>query len=193
MQDTSRYSCLTINGETLSREELLKRCGEIAQSTSSPGWQKDVYAFILEWLSDLATVWLQTSGSTGDPKKIIAPKQVLIASARMTEAFFGFNQGDKALLCLPASYIAGKMMIVRAFVSGLDLILTPPSSQSLLVLKERIKFAPVVPMQLEAVFEKESEAVSCLSQIEQLLVGGAGISPTLKKHITSCEIANLFL
>ena len=187
MKDTSRYSCLTINGETLSREELLKRCDDVFRSSSCPGWEKDVYAFIAEWLNEPPTVRLQTSGSTGEPKKIIAPKHALVASARMTEAFFGFKQGDKALLCLPAGYIAGKMMIVRGFVSGLDLILTPPSSLSLLVLKERIKFAPVVPMQLEAVFDKEDETVSCLSQIEHLLVGGAGINPTLKKHIISCE------
>ncbi len=187
MEETHPYSHLTINSTTFERGALLRRCDDLIRSNSSPVWERDIYSFILEWLSNSPTVSLQTSGSTGKPKTIIAPKQALAASAQMTEAFFDLRQGDKALLCLPASYIAGKMMIVRAFVSRLDLILAPPSSNSLLDLKERIKFAPVVPMQLETVFAKEQDSIASLSQIEHLLVGGAGLNPTLRNTIISHE------
>ena len=70
----------------------------------------------------------------------------MCASARLTQDYFGLQAGDKALLCLSADYIAGKMMIVRAFVSGLDLVLVAPSSEPLHQLSlPEITFAAFVP------------------------------------------------
>ena len=39
----------------------------------------------------------------------------MVHSAIATGNFFNLHPQDKALLCLPAKYIAGKMMIVRSY------------------------------------------------------------------------------
>ena len=49
-------------------------------------------------------------------------KEQMVNSARLTCDYLGLRQGDKALLCMPLRYIAGKMMVVRSLVAGLDLV-----------------------------------------------------------------------
>jgi O-succinylbenzoic acid--CoA ligase len=71
---------------------------------------------------------LQTSGTTGIPKMIRTDKQMMVNSALATGDFFELSPGDKALYCLPTKYIAGKMMLVRSFILGLDIDFVAPSS-----------------------------------------------------------------
>ena len=91
-------------------------------------WQHEIVDFLEQWCDDRSFVEVKTSGSTGEPKLIRMPKQTMLRSAQMTNAFFGLNQSGIALLCLPASYIAGKMMLVRAIAGKYRLIAVQPSS-----------------------------------------------------------------
>ena len=52
----------------------------------------------------------------------------MVSSALRTGDFFNVKIGDSALHCLPADFIAGKMMLVRAMILGLSLELVEPSS-----------------------------------------------------------------
>ena len=74
---------------------------------------------------------MHTSGSTGAPKALLVEKRRMAASARITCDFLGLEPGDKALLCLPLDYIAGKMMVVRALTRGLRLLAVTPSGHPL--------------------------------------------------------------
>ena len=71
-----------------------------------------VEEFIAEWRNDGETMVVHTSGSTGEPKALLVEKRRMEASARITCRFLGLKKGDRALLCLPLDYIAGKMMVV---------------------------------------------------------------------------------
>ena len=110
---------IIIDGKRYTRENL----NEIENES--------VRDFLIEWFSDSPTVNLHTSGSTGKPKLIVAEKSRMIASARMTLDYLKLKNGDTALLCLSVNYIAGKMMIVRAIVGGLNLLIGDVSSNPL--------------------------------------------------------------
>ena len=47
--------------------------------------------------------------------------RAMVNSSIFTGDFFNLAPGDKALHCLPANFIAGKMMLVRAMILGLEI------------------------------------------------------------------------
>lgn len=76
--------------------------------------QEDLQAFLAEWHDPSPFLEVQTSGSTGTPKRMRVRKDRMLNSARLTCDYLGLKKGDKALLCMPLRYIAGKMMVVRS-------------------------------------------------------------------------------
>lgn len=132
--------------------------------------------FLLDWLNDKPTISVKTSGSTGKPKTIVLQKDHMINSALATAKFFNMEDGDTVLHCLPASYIAGKMMLVRAMVLGLQLDYVEPSSIPLAGVTKSYKFGAMVPLQLE-------NSLDQIEQINTVIVGGAPISEQLKDKI----------
>jgi len=88
---------------------------------------------VMEWAplvditeDDKEYVIVRTSGSTGDPKEVTLKKSHMLNSARATGIFFKLGENTRALLCLPANFIAGKMMLVRAMTMGWDLHVVAP-------------------------------------------------------------------
>ena len=134
----------------------------------------NLFIFLKEWTSKGSTIGLQTSGSTGFPKKIRVSKSKMIISAKRTGDFLNLRPKDKALCCLPLDYIAGKMMVVRALVLGLDLYLTKPSKNPLKTFSFSFDFVAFTPYQLE-------HSLKQLSKIKTLIVGGGPISEKTKK------------
>lgn len=134
-------------------------------------WLNEVHAFLKDWFSEDDCVVVSTSGSTGIPKKIFLPKLMMRVSARMTNRFFGMKSDSKALLCLPASYIAGKMMIVRAIEGGYKLLAIQPSSNPFLAVSEPVDFSAITPYQL--VHSAETLRNGLVSKI---IVGGAPVT-----------------
>jgi len=142
--------------------------------------------FLEEWSSDKPYVIVHTSGSTGEPKEIKLPKSDMIASARATIDFFGIRKGDTLLCPLSTNYIAGKMMIVRAIISGARLIIEHPSNTPFKAEYGKIKLMPVVPSQIAGI-KRES-----FRYIENLLVGGAPVTREQERSICLCG-ANAFM
>ena len=167
----NKSSSLTLNSIHYQRDELVGLCMAQVVRGDIPEWDESIYRFILEWLSADDFVVVQTSGSTGIPKIIYQPKVQMIHSARMTADYFGLDTQTNALLCLPVSYIAGKMMVVRAFVTGMNLITVEPSSNPFGELTEKIHFAAITPFQLVHSLSPLDEM-----KIDSVIVGG-GVIP----------------
>ena len=72
-------------------------------------------------------------------------KEQMVNSARLTCDYLGLRQGDKAHLCMPLRYIAGKMMVVRSLVAGLDLVIREPSGHPLADIDMPLRFAAMIP------------------------------------------------
>lgn len=136
----------------------------------------DMGAFLLDWISKGPTLEVGTSGSTGTPKTIVLKKAHMVQSAMATGQYFNLEPGDAALLCLPCSGIAGKMMLVRAMVLGLELDYVQPSSEPLTNLNKTYEFSAMVPLQAE-------KSLGQLCQINKLLIGGAPVTFDLRQKL----------
>ncbi|MFI2742343.1 AMP-binding protein [Zhouia sp. PK063] len=139
-------------------------------------YQAVIGDFIQEWLDEKDHVFVQTSGSTGTPKQIKIYKQQMVNSAVASGEFFGLVAGQKALLCLPVNYIAGKLMLVRAMVLGLDIDLVAPSSKPLQNNNTYYHFVAMIPLQVQ-------NSLSELVNVRKLIVGGASMNTTLKAKV----------
>ncbi len=168
------HNRFTLNGLHFTREELK----EVAYSFVKEGepYEQSVGDFLIDWLNDWDFIHVRTSGSTGQPKLIRLKKQHMVNSAIATGDFFGIHIGDKALHCLPSRFIAGKMMLVRAMILGLELTLVEPSSQPLGLVGGNYDFCAMVPLQLE-------RSLSDINRIKTLIVGGAPVPNELKEKL----------
>ncbi len=138
--------------------------------------ERKIGDFLMDWLSPHDSLVVRTSGSTGTPKNITLSKQAMVNSALATASYFGIREKDSALLCLSASHIAAKMMLVRAIVLGLSLDHVPPSSSPLSGLSKSYDLCAMVPMQLE-------RSLKNISKVRLLLLGGAPVSSALRTKV----------
>jgi O-succinylbenzoic acid--CoA ligase len=174
------HECFKYNGTHYSFNTLKTLAQLVIKNNES--YTKDIGAFLLEWLNDSKTIDLKTSGSTGTPKIIKIKKQAMVNSAIATGLYFNLKPGNSALLCLPAHYIAGKMMLVRALVLGLEIDSITPKSNLDINLEKHYHFAAMVPLQLE-------KNLSNLKLIEKLIVGGAKVSSALNAKLQNLDTA----
>ena len=140
----------------------------------------EIRFFLKEWGNEELSISVRTSGSTGKPKLIHLLKSDMIASARLTGVFFNLDNTQIALLCLPVKYIAGKMMLVRAMILGLDLISVKPSSNPIIDCVKSINFAAMTPMQVNTILDQSPDK---LNLIEQLIIGGAPVDSILESKL----------
>ena len=102
--------------------------------------------FLLDWLDQSDSIYLDSSGTTAQPKKLMFKKQSLVHSAIATGDFFGVSVGDRALHCLPVNFIAGKMMLIRAMIVGLDIDLISTSKNTFHNNERSYDFVDMTPM-----------------------------------------------
>jgi O-succinylbenzoic acid--CoA ligase len=163
-----------LNDSYYDREDLM----EVAYSYIKEGepFEQSIGDFLMDWLNDKPYMYVRTSGSTGDAKQIRIQKQAMVNSAIASGDFFGINVGDSALHCLPAAYIAGKMMLVRAMILGLEIDLVEPNLNPLEGLSKTYDFSAMIPLQVE-------NSLGKLDQIKKLIVGGAPITANLIESV----------
>jgi O-succinylbenzoic acid--CoA ligase len=138
---------------------------------------KQVFGFLNSWFSNSKFLEIKTSGSTGKPKVFSVEKWKLEASAKRTLDFFDLNKESTFLLCLPISFIAGKLMVIRSMLNNGNLITQTPSSSPLTSLKIPVDFGAITPMQMLGSIE--SVGIENIAQIKFLLIGGASVSDSL--------------
>jgi len=173
---------LSINGRFFAPNELEEFCHKQISINANPEWQLDVYRFILDFLNDSDFISQQTSGSTGAPKTIQLSKQAMLKSAKNTVSFFNLKQNQKAVLCLPIKFIAGKMMVVRAFQSQMNLILIEPAGTPDFSNPGIIDFCAMVPMQAANLLEQNKWPV-----LKTLILGGAETTTELALKLQSVK------
>ena len=146
-------------------------------------WRNAICSFMQNWFDETDFITVKTSGSTGKPKSIRLSKQSMMNSARMTNHFFDLTGESVCLLCLPATYIAGKMMLVRAVVGGFNLLAVEPSANPFVNLQESIDFTAITPYQLF-----HSALTLQTKKVCKIIVGGGPVTSkleTLSENISS--------
>ncbi len=168
------HNLFKLNGFHLDKEDLCR----VAYSFIKEGedFEKPVGDFLLDWFDGKDFIEMETSGTTGAPKTISVSKQAMVDSALATGDFFDLQPGNKALQCLPVKYVAGKMMLVRAMILGLDLEFVAPSSHPLDNNEIDFDFVAMVPLQAQ-------NSLPELKKVKKMIVGGASVNKALEKQL----------
>ena len=130
---------------------------------------------------------IETSGSSGRPKRVALSADALLASAAASDAVLGGP--GRWLLALPVHYIAGANVLVRSIVAGTDPVVLPAGTfdaARFVAAAEQIGGGPaytsVVPVQLArlvAAAEQSAGIVAALRRFDRILVGGQATPPAL--------------
>jgi len=135
--------------------------------------RSEVNDFLEEWHSPSTDITLQTSGSTGVPKKILFKKEYLRKSAQKTNSTFSVEPEGSAFLCLSTQTIAGKMMIVRAIENKMTLYVGDVRSNALCTIDiSSFDLMAIVPLQLN---EALAGNPNLIKESKTVLVGGGPI------------------
>lgn len=159
-----------LNGRCLNREGLMT----VAYSYVKEGeaWEKEIGDFLLNWLDDFNELTVYTSGSTGAPKEIKLQKKHMINSALNTHDWFNLPEECEALCCLPLSYIAGKMMLVRAIALGWQIDVVKPSSTPLKTVRKRYDFTAMTNQQVV-------NSLDHIHKTVKVIIGGGPVASNL--------------
>lgn len=165
--------------------------GKTNQLSDASAWRgTPLESFLEEWYDSNDYVMGHTSGSTGSPKSIMLNKKSMEASAKLTNQHFGLKEGDRILLCLSTDYIAGKMIVVRALVGGLQIYVA--ETKSLPNWNGDIRFAALVPMQVEALLHDSKESKERLRRIQTIIIGGSPLNESLQKELLESGIKDAY-
>lgn len=171
---------LHLQGIAYTKGSLMEKCQQITHDDSVSSWEKDLYLFLMDWMSPSPFVLVHTSGSTSLPKPVKIRKEHMEASARATIAFLDLKPGDSALLCLPVDFIAGKMMLVRAMLGQLKLLYT--KAEAMPAIPPGIQFAAMLPYQVSRLLESK-EGITQLNHIDKLILGGSFVPGALEQRL----------
>ncbi len=168
------FTTIQINNREVELDEIISG-NAIAQSD----FEKSTFTFMSDWLNGIETFHQKTSGSTGTPKEMSISREQMWASAMLTEEALQLKKGFHGLVCLDTQYIAGKMMLVRCFVTGMKIIAVNPSSNPFLNLPhtQKIDFAALVPYQVQDIISSDS-AIQ-LNEIQTTIIGGAPLDAVI--------------
>ena len=176
---------LMLEGSVLSKEDVKRLVACYTEEAS--GFLYELYRFLEEWFSDSPYLTVKTSGSTGTPKLLKVRKEQMMQSARLTCEFLGLRQGDSVLLCMPLQYIAGKMVVVRALVAGLNLVIRTPSGHPMADVDIPLRFAAMVPLQVYNTLQVSAEKER-LCRTDILIIGGGAIDAGLEAEIRQLPV-----
>jgi o-succinylbenzoate---CoA ligase len=111
---------------------------------------------------------IETSGSTGAPKRVLLSRRAVLASVSATERRLGGS--GRWALALPPTYVAGLQVICRSLVAGHEPVLDG---------WEGADFASIVPTQLHRLLD-DPASVAALRGLHTILLGGGPIDPALR-------------
>jgi O-succinylbenzoic acid--CoA ligase len=166
------HSDFRLNGVPRGLDHLLSYSNEL--SNKKQEYLSELGRFILDWYSDNPHVVLITSGSTGKPNQILAPKTMLSASAMTTIKAFNLQPKQQALMSLPVTHIAGKMMLIRALLAGLWIDTIEPTAT--FEVSKIYDFTAMTPHQLR-------NSLDQINQFKQIIVGGAPVDDSLRAAV----------
>jgi O-succinylbenzoic acid--CoA ligase len=152
------------------------------------GTTREVVAAVRAWLAgDDEPVVVETSGSTGEPKRVVLSRAAILASVAATQRRLG-GQG-RWLLALPPTYVAGLQVIVRSLVAGHEpSLLEEHGSVASAVASRDLDYVSLVPTQLHRLLDDAAETAA-LRTFRTVLLGGGPIDPGLRERAARAGVA----
>ncbi len=134
---------------------------------------------------------IETSGSTGVPKRVALSADALLASAAASAGAMG-GQGQW-VLALPAHYVAGAQVLVRSLAAETEPLYYGDGHFDAVrfarlagELTHDFRYTSLVPVQLARLVEAaeggEREVAAALRRFDGILVGGQALTPRLRER-----------
>ena len=137
------------------------------------GSAAEILGLLHEWdeADDPEPLVVETSGSTGDPKRVLLSRAAMRASADATHARLG--GAGQWWLTLPPSYVAGLQVLFRSVRAGTEPV------EDVASLTGTRRYVSLVPTQLGRMLETD---VQTLKGFDTVLIGGARLEPRLREQ-----------
>jgi O-succinylbenzoic acid--CoA ligase len=138
------------------------------------GSAKEIFDLLKEWddAHDPEPIVIATSGSTGEPKRVVLSRDAMRASAFATQERLGGP--GRWMLNLPPTYVAGVQVLYRSVVAGSEPILDEDVAES-----AGPTYVSLVPTQLYRALRNTSD-IEALTRFDAVLVGGGPLSPPVR-------------
>ncbi len=135
------------------------------------GSADEILALLQEWdaVPSPPPLVIETSGSTGEPKRVVLSRDAMRASAVATHQRLGGP--GQWVLNLPPTYVAGVQVLYRSVVAGTEPVVFDESFRAT---RERItgrSYVSLVPTQLARQLHEEDD-LDALADFDAVLVGG---------------------
>ena len=152
------------------------------------GSTAEVVAGLTAWVGadDEEPLVVETSGSTGAPKRVVLSRRAVLASGRATARRLG-GEG-RWLLALPAAYVAGAQVVCRSVAAGeAPVLLEEHASLAAAVAAGAPAYTSLVPTQLHRLLDS-AEDVAALRSLRTVLLGGGPIDPSLRARAAAAGV-----
>ena len=140
-----------------------------------------------EAVEQRVAVVIETSGSTGVPKRVALSANALLASAAASESSLGGP--GQWMLALPTHYVAGINVLVRSITAGLEPVYfggghfdAAEFAAASSVMDAPLRFTSLVPAQLARVVDaadNDLDLLAVMRRFDRILVGGQATTPAL--------------
>ena len=145
----------------------------------------------------LVALVIETSGSTGSPKRVALSTDALLASAAASASSLG-GEGQW-LLALPVHYIGGAQVLVRSIVAGTEPLALARGHfdarafcELASAMTADARFVSLVPVQLARLMEAAAEdqrLLASLQRFDGILLGGQRPRPDLLETADELSLA----
>lgn len=151
-------------------------------------------------VNDNVGIIIETSGSTGVPKRIEISREALIASADAAALALGsIDQKSQWLLALPINFVAGINVLVRSVLAGTQPVLmntqVPFTAEAFARAASHLSadrlFTSVVPTQLArlaAACDTDEFVLAQLRRFDAILVGGQAPQEAVIERLKAHEV-----
>jgi len=170
---------------TRSLEAALDGGPPVLPATTDPGPLGDAGA---------AALVISTSGSTGQPRRVLLSAAALRASATATAARLGGP--GRWLLALPAEHVAGAQVIVRSLLAGAAPVVQDlragfrPDAFAAVAARtgDGRRYTSLVPTQLARLLDDGGAGLDALRGFAAVLVGGAALAAPLRARALAAGV-----
>ncbi len=140
------------------------------------GSAEEILGLLREWdaAEDPEPLVIATSGSTGEPKRVVLSRDAMRASALATQERLGGP--GQWVLNLPPAYVAGVQVLYRSVVAG-----TEPVTEIEELSADR-GYLSLVPTQLHRVLADDGLPIERLARLGAVLVGGGPLAPDVRRE-----------
>jgi O-succinylbenzoic acid--CoA ligase len=139
---------------------------------------------IRQWRTGQTEFPVTSSGTTGEPGVFLLKRNLIELSCAVTGEALQIKPDDRIHCCLPLTKVGGIMQLFRSEVWGIPIDVAEPTSNPLLHYQGNATIISLTPMQLSHIRANENSRIS-LQQFRLVLLGGATISASLEKEITT--------